>query len=44
MTIDECIRLLEKHADPSTRKIYLNGGAKEPVFGVKMGESRKIVQ
>lgn len=44
MTLDECIRLLEKHADPSTRKIYLNGKAKEPVLGVKMGDLRKMAQ
>lgn len=44
MTLDECISLLEKHADSSTRKLYLNGGAKPPVFKVKMIESRKIVQ
>lgn len=44
MELQECMTLLKEKADSSTRKVYLNGGAKEPVLGVKMGELRKIAQ
>jgi 3-methyladenine DNA glycosylase AlkD len=44
MELQECITLLNEKADSSTRKVYLNGGAKEPVLGVKMGELRKIAK
>jgi 3-methyladenine DNA glycosylase AlkD len=44
MEIQECLGLLKEKADSSTRKVYLNGGAKEPVLGVKMGELRKLAQ
>jgi 3-methyladenine DNA glycosylase AlkD len=44
MDLNECIGILQSLSDPSTRKVYLNAGAKEPLFGVKMGDLRKLAK
>jgi 3-methyladenine DNA glycosylase AlkD len=42
MIYEECMKLLEEKGDAATRKVYINNHAALPVFGVKMGELRKI--
>nr|MBS0037599.1 DNA alkylation repair protein [Saprospiraceae bacterium] len=44
MTTDEIMKALEKYGDPQTKKTYLRHGAKEPFFGVKVGDLKKILQ
>ncbi|MBN2849564.1 MAG: hypothetical protein A2Y20_06250 [Firmicutes bacterium GWF2_51_9] len=44
MELHEVLVQLEEAGDASTRKIYLNNGAKEPLFGVKMGDVRKLAK
>jgi len=44
MEKQEILARLEEAGDASTKKIYLNNGAKEPLFGVKMGDVRKIAK
>ena len=42
MTKDEVLRQLEMFGDAQTRKTLLRHGAKEPLFGVKVGDLKKI--
>ncbi len=44
MTIEEVMLELESYANESTKQIFLNHGAKEPLFGVKVGDMKKIVK
>jgi 3-methyladenine DNA glycosylase AlkD len=44
MTKDEVLSELEKMGSPSTKKILVNHGAREPLFGVKVGDMKKIVK
>lgn len=42
MTRDEVMKELQKRADPNTKKTWTRHGAKEPFFGVKIGEMKTI--
>jgi 3-methyladenine DNA glycosylase AlkD len=44
MTKDEVLSELEKMGSPSTKKILANHGAREPFFGVKVGDMKKIMK
>ncbi len=42
MTRDEVMKALESMGSEQTRKIFFRHGAKEPLFGVKVGDLKKI--
>ncbi|MDV6235794.1 DNA alkylation repair protein [Leptospira ellisii] len=42
MTVDQVMKELEKMGSPGVKKIFLNHGVKEPLFGVKIGDMKKI--
>ena len=42
MTTEQIMKELEKKGSESIRKIFLNHGAKEPMFGVKVGDLKVI--
>jgi 3-methyladenine DNA glycosylase AlkD len=44
MTKDEVLSELSKMGSPSTKKILANHGAREPFFGVKVGDMKTIVK
>ena len=44
MTFNDVMAELESYGNDQTKKIYLNHGAKEPVFGVKGGDLKKILK
>jgi len=44
MTLHEVMRELEAMGNEQTKKIFLRHGAKEPFFGVKVGDLKKIVK
>lgn len=44
MTLTEVMHELEALSDPQTKKTLMRHGAKEPFFGVKVGELKKILK
>jgi len=44
MTKDEVLKALQSMSDPNTKNTLLKHGAKEPFFGVKIGDMKKIVK
>ena len=42
MTKDEVMLFLKDHGNEQTKKIYLSHGAKEPLFGVKLGSLKEL--
>jgi 3-methyladenine DNA glycosylase AlkD len=44
MTLEEVMTQLESFGDPNTKKTLINHGAKEPFFGVKAGDLKKILK
>ena len=42
MTAQEVLKELENYGNPSTKKIFMKHGAKEPFFGVKVADLKKI--
>ena len=44
MTVKEILNELEVYGSEQTKKIYLNVGAKEPLFGVKVADLKKILK
>ncbi|MEW9502881.1 DNA alkylation repair protein [Jeotgalibacillus marinus] len=44
MTVEEMMKTLESLGSEQTRKTYFRHGAKEPVFGVKVGDLKKLVK
>jgi len=42
MTLAEVMNALEAMGNPSTKKVLIKHGAKEPFFGVKVGDLKKI--
>jgi len=44
MTAKEVMKTLESMGSEQTRKIYTNHGATGPMFGVKVGDLKKIVK
>lgn len=44
MTAKEILKELEAFGNPGTKKTLINHGAKEPFFGVKVGDLKKILK
>lgn len=44
MTLDEVMKELEAMGNEQTKKIFMRHGAREPFFGVKVGDLKKIVK
>jgi len=44
MTVDDVIQELQGYASESTKKILMRHGAPEPIYGVKVGDMKKIVK
>jgi 3-methyladenine DNA glycosylase AlkD len=44
MTVPEILKELEHYGDPQTKKTYLNNGAKEPLYGVKVAFLKQILK
>ncbi|NNE27698.1 MAG: DNA alkylation repair protein [Saprospiraceae bacterium] len=44
MTLKEVMKELESYGNPSTKKVLMNHGAKEPFFGVKVADLKKILK
>jgi 3-methyladenine DNA glycosylase AlkD len=44
MTYDEIMQKLEELGSEQTKRIYENHGVKEPFFGVKIGDMKKLVK
>lgn len=44
MTYEEIMQKLEELGSEQTKKVYLNHGVKEPFFGVKIGDLKKLVK
>lgn len=44
MNFEEVMNELESYADESTKNTHLRHGAKEPLFGVKVGDLKKILK
>lgn len=44
MNLKEVMKELEGYGDPQIKKIYLNHDAKEPLFGVRVADMKKIVK
>ena len=43
MTATEVMQLLESYGDANTKKTFMKHGAKEPLFGVRIGDLKKIL-
>lgn len=41
MTVEQIMKDLEKMGTETVKKIFINHGAKEPLFGVKVGDLKK---
>jgi len=44
MTLQEVMQELESYGNPNTKKVLLKHGAKEPFFGVKVQDLKKIIK
>lgn len=44
LEVNEILKELERLGSEQTKKIYLNHGSKEPLFGVKVGDLKSIVK
>lgn len=44
MTLDEVMAFLEAHGSEQTKKTFLRHGAREPFFGVKVADLKKLVK
>ena len=44
MTVDEIMAQLEEWGNENTVRIFKNHGAKDPIYGVKVGDLKKIVK
>jgi 3-methyladenine DNA glycosylase AlkD len=44
MTLAQVMTDLQTMASPQTKKVFLNHGANEPLFGVKVGDLKKLVK
>jgi 3-methyladenine DNA glycosylase AlkD len=44
MTTDEILAQLAQYGDESTKNTHINHGAKEPLYGVKVGDLKKILK
>ena len=43
-TVNEVMQLLEEHQSPSTKKTLMVHGAREPFYGVKVGDMKAIMK
>ena len=43
MEFNEVMKALEGYGNPQTKKVLVNHGAREPFFGVKIGDMKKIL-
>jgi len=44
MTSNEILKELETYGDEVIKKIYFNHGAREPLFGVRVADMKKILK
>lgn len=44
ITLKEINGFLKKYGDPQTKKTHISHGAKEPLYGVKVGDLKKILK
>ena len=44
MTINDVLKELETYGSENTKKTHMTHGAKEPIFGVKVGDLKKILK
>jgi hypothetical protein len=44
VTLDEVMGALEEAGDEATRRTYLRHGAREPLFGVRLGALRPLAK
>ncbi len=44
MTLNEVMQELEKYGNPLTKRTLMNHGAREPFFGVRVGDLKKILK
>ena len=44
MTFEEVMAELEAYGNEQTKKTFLNHGAAEPLFGVRVGDMKKILK
>ncbi len=44
MTLEEIMLELEQYGDPQTKKTLMTHGAREPLFGVKVADLKKILK
>ena len=44
MDLNEAMKALEAYGNPQTKKVLINHGAKEPFYGVKIGDMKKILK
>ena len=44
MEFNEVMKALEGYGNPQTKKVLINHGAREPFFGVKIGDMKKILK
>jgi len=44
MTVTEVLKQLEEYGNEGTKKVFKNHGAKEPFFGVKVADLKKILK
>lgn len=44
LTYEELLQKLEELGSPQTKKVYENHGVKEPFYGVKIGDLKKLVK
>jgi len=44
MQFEEIMQQLEQYGNETTKRIFMNHGAKEPLFGVKVADLKKIVK
>jgi hypothetical protein len=41
MTFDEIMRFLEDHENPNGKKVLMRHGARDPFYGVRIGDLKK---
>ena len=44
MTFEEIMQFLEDHANPNGKKVLMRHGARDPFYGVRIGDLKKIVK
>ena len=44
MTFEEIMQFLEEHENPDGKKVLMRHGAREPFYGVRIGDLKKVVK